>query len=91
MEGGAQGEHAIMEAGEAQREGVEEAISVGVSVERIQPRHLRLGPGAHGRAPIDERPPIDEPAALERGLHGAVHENSEKSEPYIFSIEGDFT
>ena len=91
MERGSQGEHAIMEAGEAQREGVKEAISVGVSVERVQPRHLCLGPGAHGRAPIDDRPPIDEPAALERGLHGAVHENSEKSEPYIFSTASDCT
>jgi len=85
MEGGAQGEHAIMEAGEAQREGVKEAISVGVSVERIQPRHLRLGPGAQGRAPIDERPPIDEPAALERGLHGAV--KILKSQSLIYSVQ----
>ena len=33
MEGVAEGEEAIMEASEAEREGVEEAISVGVSVE----------------------------------------------------------
>ena len=69
MEGGAKGEQAIMEAAEAEREGVQEAISVGVSVERVQARHLGHGPGADGSAPMDQDPPVDEPSALERGLY----------------------
>ena len=69
MEGSAQGEQAIMEAAEAEREGVQEAISVGVSVERVQARHLGHGPGADGSAPMDQDPPVDEPSALQRGLY----------------------
>ena len=51
----------IVEAGEGERERVEEAVSVGVRFERVQPRQRRA-----------VRPPVDEPAFLQRGLHGPV-------------------
>jgi hypothetical protein len=69
MEGGAQGEQAIMEAAEADREGVREAISIGFGVERVQVRHLGHRPGADGRAPNGLGPPVDEPSDLQRGLY----------------------
>jgi hypothetical protein len=69
MEGGAQGEQAIMEAAEADREGVREAISLGFGVERVQVRHLGHRPGADGRAPTGLGPPVDEPSDLQRGLY----------------------
>ena len=55
----AQHELAIVEAGEGERERVEEAVSVGVGFERVE---LRRG----------DPPPVDELAALQRGLHGPV-------------------
>ena len=52
---------AIVQAGEGERERVPEAASVGVRFERVEPRQRRA-----------VLPPVDEPAFLQRGLHGPV-------------------